>query len=750
MPSSIAFSSSLFSVNEDGTLINTITLTRSNDSVGEVSVTLTPTDGIATSPNDYNSTALIVNFANGETTKTVNIPIVNDQLREKTETINLTLSNPTNGATLGIQNTALLTIVDNENSVGTLLSQNLPSSSYTASQSWTSELSPDKAFDGDETKNWNAGNYATQWIEVDLGQVYSLSSIQLLIAQLPEGDTTHKIWVSNQPIGNSTSNATLASTFQSLTDNGQWLQDDFNNTTTGRYVQVKTVASPSYASWFEIEIYGQSSPQSTVSVSVSSTSVLENGTTNLVYTFSRTGSFTSPLTVNFSVAGTATFNTDYTQTGATSFNGTTGSITFAANSATKTLTLNPTGDTTIEPDETIALILTRNAAYNIGTTDIVVGTITNDDGVLPTLSINDITLTEGNSGTKNATFTITRTGTATQPITVNFATANGTATAGSDYTATLGSLTFATNETTKTINVPIIGDTTVEPNETFLVNLTNPTNATLADAQGLGTITNDDTNANVTLALDYSGISENSTTNFTYTFTRTGNLTNSLIVNINVAGTATFNTDYVQTGATSFSNTTGTITFAAGSATANLVINPTGDTTVEPNETVALTLTSGSEYDIGTTSTVTATIINDETRRQVATNGNDVILGSSKTDVIIGGLGNDTLTGGGNGDLFTFTNPNEGIDRITDFTPSDDLIVVKGSSFGGGLTSSDIIKATQFVIGTAATTAKHRFIYNSATGALLFDKDGTGTTAAIQFATLNTGLALTYEDIFVS
>ncbi|GFE70296.1 Calx-beta domain-containing protein [Chroococcus sp. FPU101] len=493
------------------------------------------------------------------------------------------------------------------------------------------------------------------------------------------------------------------------------------------------------------------STQPVISLTISPSSVLENGNSNLIYTFTRTGSLTNPLTVNFGITGTATVSIDYSQTGATSFNATTGSITFAANSATKTLTIDPTGDTVIETNEIISLTLASNSNYTIGTTTAVTGTITNDD--FPTLSINDVTLTEGNSGTKNATFTVIRTGTAIQPITVSYGTANGTAISGSDYTNTSGTLTFAINETTKTINVPIIGDTTVESNETFFVNLINPTNATLADAQGLGTITNDDTATqnNVTLALDYSGISENSSTNFIYTFIRTGSLTNSLVVNFNVAGGATLSTDYVQTGATSFTSTTGRVTFAAGASNANVVINPTGDTTLELNETVSLKLTTGTGYAVGTSSAVSATIINDDgTRRQVGTSARDVILGTNKTDVIIGGLGNDILTGGINGDLFTFQNTNEGIDRITDFTAGDDLIVVKGSTFSGGLISGDNITPNQLLIGTSATTATHRFIYNAATGALSFDRDGTGATAAIQFATLNTGLALKFEDIFVS
>ncbi|GFE68344.1 S-layer family protein [Chroococcus sp. FPU101] len=390
-----------------------------------------------------------------------------------------------------------------------------------------------------------------------------------------------------------------------------------------------------------------------------------------------------------------------------------------------------------------------NGLNSAGQSYVIFGQATGSTLPSITLAVSPSSVTE--DGTANLVYTFTRTGVLTNPLTVNYG-ITGTATNGIDYGTIDTNVTFATNSATATVTVDPTPDTTVEPNETVALTLASNAAYTIGTAGAVTeTITNDDTASNVTLALDYSGISENSPTNFTYTFTRTGSLTNSLVVNFNVSESATLTTDYVQTGATSFSSTTGRVTFAAGSATANLVINPTGDTTIEPNETLALTLTTGTGYAVGTASAVTATIINDDgTRRQIATNGNDVILGRSKNDVIISGLGNDLLTGGANADLFTFSNPNQGIDRITDFTPDDDLIVVSASGFAGGLTATDVLRSNQFIIGTSATASTHRFIYNSGTGALLFDRDGTGTTAAIQFATLSVGLALTYEDIFVS
>jgi hypothetical protein len=112
----------------------------------------------------------------------------------------------------------------------------------------------------------------------------------------------------------------------------------------------------------------------------------------------------------------------------------------------------------------------------------------------PTLTINDVSITEGNGGSANATFTVTLSPVnASQSVTVNYATANGTATAaGSDYVAASGTVTFAPSVATQTITVPVLGDTAVEPHETFVVNLSNATNAVIGDAQGTGTIVTDD------------------------------------------------------------------------------------------------------------------------------------------------------------------------------------------------------------------------------------------------------------------
>src|SRR5207245_4861902 len=119
-----------------------------------------------------------------------------------------------------------------------------------------------------------------------------------------------------------------------------------------------------------------------------------------------------------------------------------------------------------------------------------VDTILDDE---PTISVNDVTVTEGNTGSVNATFTVSLSVAYDQPVTVHFATANGTATAGSDYTAGSGDVTVAAGLTSQTFTVAVLGDRLFEPTESFFVNLSNPSsNSLISDSQGIGTILDDE------------------------------------------------------------------------------------------------------------------------------------------------------------------------------------------------------------------------------------------------------------------
>ncbi|MFM6748372.1 MAG: Calx-beta domain-containing protein, partial [Dolichospermum sp.] len=255
----------------------------------------------------------------------------------------------------------------------------------------------------------------------------------------------------------------------------------------------------------------------TITLAVAPSSVTEDGTTNLIYTFTRSGGITTnALTVNYSIAGTAD-SSDYT--GATPGTGKT--ITFAAGASTATLTIDPTADTIVESDETVALTLATGTGYTIGTTTAVIGTITNDD-LLPNLNLSaNQTIVEGNTNPQNVTYTVTLSNASTQTITVQYATANGTAIAGSDYTSTSGTLTFNPGVTSQVINIPILNDSLNEANETFTLNLTTPTNATLGAAKKATTTITDTLSASVTTTLP-SGV-ENLTLTGTAAINGTGN-----------------------------------------------------------------------------------------------------------------------------------------------------------------------------------------------------------------------------------
>jgi acid phosphatase class B len=352
-----------------------------------------------------------------------------------------------------------------------------------------------------------------------------------------------------------------------------------------------------------------------VTVAVAPSSISEDGPTNLVYTFTREGPTTSALTVNFSVAGTAQSSTDYAVTGAATFDGTNGTITIPIGSSTAALTVDPTADSTVEPDETVIVNVTPGTNYDVGVPGSATGTITNDDtevsvAVAPTSTAED--------GVGNLVYTFTRTGVTTPALTVNF-TIGGTATFNTDYTQTgaatfappNGTVQFAAGSSTATVTIDPTADTTVEPDETVILTVAAGTGYTVgAPSSATGTITNDDTDVSVAVAP--ASVAEDGATNLVYTFTRNGVTTGPLTVNFTIGGTATFNTDYTQTGAATFAPPNGTVTFGAGNSTATVTVDPTADNTSEPDETVILTVAAGAGYNVGAPNSATGTISNDD------------------------------------------------------------------------------------------------------------------------------------------
>lgn len=227
---------------------------------------------------------------------------------------------------------------------------------------------------------------------------------------------------------------------------------------------------------------------SPITISVLSTSVVEGnaGITNMQFTVTLSRTSPAPLSVDYQTigAGTAIAGVDFTPVPLTTLN-------IPANTLAATFTVPILTDTTPEIDKTVLVQLsnpTGGAAIGVSTAS---GTIIDDDGPV-SVSIGNVLVTEGCEGTTHAAFTLTLSHPSGTDVTVNYTTANGTATAGSDYQSTSGSVTFPPGTTTQTVTVLVIGDAIPEPDETFQVNLTSATGATIAVPSGTGTIQNDD------------------------------------------------------------------------------------------------------------------------------------------------------------------------------------------------------------------------------------------------------------------
>ncbi|AVQ71321.1 hemolysin [Microcystis sp. MC19] len=387
------------------------------------------------------------------------------------------------------------------------------------------------------------------------------------------------------------------------------------------------------ASYFS---YVSSPTLPSITLAVSPSSVTEDGTTNLIYTFTRTGSTTSALTANYTVGGTATFSTDYTQTGAASFTSTTGTVNFLAGSSTATVTVDPTADTTVESDETVILTLASGTGYTVGTTTAVTGTITN----VPATSVTPIEAFGNTKLVQDATNKLYAQIGNNNPIAIK----NG---ATHIATNTYPGWQILAAETVNGINQVLLRNTS--QNLLYIWNLDSNwnwqsstggwgLNSTQAfsqetnfqqDFNGDGIIGQPSTTLpTITLAVSPSSVTEDGTTNLVYTFTRNGSTTSALTANYTVGGTATNGTDYASIPTS--------VTFAAGSSTATVTVDPTADTTVESDETVALTLASGTGYTVGTTTAATGTITNDDSTftSQLSINDITVVEGQNSNAIL--------------------------------------------------------------------------------------------------------------------
>ena len=562
-----------------------------------VTVNWATVDGVAKSGSDFTAASGSITFAPGETVKTVVIPVLNDGFFEQSETFQVQLTDPTNAALA--QATGTGTIKDDGTGAGgtdndtpkltlsgpAVIDEAAGTVTYTVTMSNAAAVPVTVHYattDGTATagKDYTA---TTGDLTFAAGELTKTIIVPITQDTLFEKSETFSVALSNP------TNATLAtaSVTSQIVDDGRTLD---NGGTANNDTPVLNITGPA---------------------------IIDEAGKTATYTVTLSNASTSDVTVNFATGAatdTATANADYTLQ--------TGTLTFAANStAAQTITVPITNDTTFEQSETLTVALSNAQGATIGTGSVVSqivddgrtipgGGTANDDR--PTLSITGPAVIDEAAGT--ATYTVTLSAASTSAVTVHYATSDGgtsgsAATAGSDYTTTVGDLTFAAGELTKTIVVPITPDTLFEKSETFTVALSNPTNATLATASVTSqivddgrTLDNGSTANNDTPVLNIIGpaVIDEAAGTATYTVTLSNASTSAVTVNFATGAatdTATANADYTAQ--------TGSLTFAANSTAAQTITVPiTNDTTFEQSETLTVALSNAQGATIGTGSVV--------------------------------------------------------------------------------------------------------------------------------------------------
>lgn len=333
-----------------------------------------------------------------------------------------------------------------------------------------------------------------------------------------------------------------------------------------------------------------------VSFASASSSVVENaGTLSIPVTLAAPA--TSIVTVEYSLSGGTALGAgvDYSNIA--------GDLVFNIGESSKNISLPIINDSLDEPDETIivALGITTNSRTNSPTSHTV--TITDDDAPVAV----SLGFASASSGSDEAAGTVlipvALSAAQTGNVSVSYNVTGGTATSGMDYTLSAGTLTFAPGEVLKMLPLTIIDDTPIDAAETIVLTLSSPVAASLSQATHTLTIADNDT-ITVSLTASDAIASEPGTDTGSFILSRTGPTVSAITVNLTRSGSATNGTDYSSIAATA--------TLAAGSAQTAIIVTPLDDTTREGSESVTLTLSTGSGYVIGTQTSGTVTIQDDE------------------------------------------------------------------------------------------------------------------------------------------
>ena len=312
----------------------------------------------------------------------------------------------------------------------------------------------------------------------------------------------------------------------------------------------------------------------TLSVDFAAASEGDSGQTPMTVTLRLSNPTSFPVSVNYSTAdGTAVAPADYAASS--------GTVSFGPEAETATFTVMLNGDTVDELNESVFINFSNPVNVTLPAGLQATGFIADDDG--PAVSVEDVSVTEGNSGTTDLVFTVSLSAPSVQAVRVTFLTANGTAAFNQDYQPRSGFLNIPAGSTSGAILVRVVGDTNVEPDETFTLNLSDPVNGTIADAQGVGTILDDD-DAYVQLSSQSYAAGEGDG-KVSVTVTRTGNTAGALAVDYATSpGSASERSDYTTA--------LGTIRFAAGETQKTVPVLLTDDAFAEGAEALTFTLSN--------------------------------------------------------------------------------------------------------------------------------------------------------------
>ncbi len=559
-PRSLAISDVSVIEGDSGTLSALVTVTLSSASAQTVTVNYATANGTAVAPGDYTVTSGTLSFHPGETSAQISVAVLGDSLDETNELVLVNLSASTNATIADAQ--GVVTITDND-----------PAPSLTI---------------GDVTVT--EGNSGT------LNAVFAVA-LSAISGQTVTVDYTTASGTAASPgdftaaSGTITFNPGAISAQVTVAVAGDTL-DEANETFV---VNLSAAANATIA---------DSQGVGTINDNDATPSMVIN---NVTVTEGNTGTVNASFTVTLSAASGQTVTVNYATTDATAvapgdYTSATGTLTFAPGNRTQPIVVSVAPDTLDEPNETYVVDLSGATNATIADTQ-GTGTI-NDNDPTPSLRINNVTVPEGSSGTVTATFTVTLSAASSRTVTVNYTTADNTAVAPGDYTTTSGSLTFLPGTTTQQVPVLVVGDTLDETNETYRVNLSGATNASIADSQGVGTITDNDPLPS--LVINNVSVTEGAGGTTTATFTVTLSAASGRSVSVNFAtanGTGTAGIDYVARS--------GTLTFSPGVTTQTIAITVNGDATPEPNETFVVNLSGAVNATIADNQGV-GTIVNDD------------------------------------------------------------------------------------------------------------------------------------------